>query len=176
MRAPVPAVAFVAPSDTGKTTFLVEVIRELRRRGRTVGAVKHAPHGFEDLSPETDSRRLAEAGASPAAVVSGRRALLEVSGPEGDLDPGELIGQHFRQVEMVLLEGYKGSPYPKIEVHRTGLGKDLLLVGKDGRSRDPRLLAVVSDGRPKSDLPLFPLHDPRPLCDFLERLFLPPRS
>ncbi len=101
----VPVVSFVGKSGVGKTTALELVIRELKRRGRRVGTVKHDAHGFDMDKPGKDSWRHAEAG-SDAVAVSGphKMALIRRLDEEMALDD---IVRLMGDVEIVLTEGYK---------------------------------------------------------------------
>ena len=166
------AVSFVAPSGTGKTTFLVQVLRELAGRGVQVGAVKHGSSRFEIDHPGKDSWRLTEAGASPMVISSSEKIALVQTGLEKEVPIGEIISRFMSGVDLVLTEGYKAEDLPKIEVHRAGTGSGLLFAGPRGEILDRSLIAVVSDADLEVPVPLFPLDDPGPTCDFLVRRFL----
>ena len=109
-------------SGSGKSTLLVALLPLLRARGLTVSTIKHAHHGFDMDRPGKDTFRHREAGAHEVLVASGTRwALLhEVAGPEPTLP--DLLTK-LDPVDIVLVEGFKAHPYPKLEVHRPALGK-----------------------------------------------------
>ncbi len=109
-------------SGSGKTTLLVALLPLLRARGLTVSTIKHAHHGFDMDRPGKDTYRHREAGAHEVLVASGTRwALLhEVAGPEPTLP--DLLTK-LDPVDIVLVEGFKAHPYPKLEVYRPALGK-----------------------------------------------------
>lgn len=142
---------FVGWSGSGKTTLLVAVLPLLRAAGLTVSTVKHTHHGFDMDRPGKDTYRHREAGAHEVLVAAGTRWVLlhEVEGPEPSLP--DLLDR-MDPVDLVLVEGYKSHPFPKIEVHRPTLGKPPLWPD------DPNVLAVASDaaldiaGRPWLDL------------------------
>lgn len=100
--------------NSGKTTFLEQLLPCLRSRGRKVAVIKHDGHDFEPDVPGTDSHRLRMAGAEGVAVYSDGRWMMVREEP-GNLEG--LLGQ-FSDFDMVLLEGQKYSPYPKIELVR----------------------------------------------------------
>lgn len=113
----IPILAFVGRSNCGKTTLLVQVVALLTARGYRVGVVKHTRHHAVVLdAPATDTRRLWDAGAAhvtlaaPARVVHAHRYADEP-------DVGAIL-RDVRDVDVVLLEGYKATVYPKIEVVR----------------------------------------------------------
>jgi molybdopterin-guanine dinucleotide biosynthesis protein B len=114
--------AIVGWSGSGKTTLLTGIIPHLRRAGLRISTIKHTHHDFDMDRPGKDSFRHRQAGAHEVLVASGNRwALLhELDGPEPAL-PDLLL--KLDPVDLVLIEGYKSSPCPKLEVHRPSLGK-----------------------------------------------------
>ena len=140
-------------SGSGKTTLLTRLIPLLRDRGLVVSAVKHTHHGFDMDRPGKDTYRLREAGAYEVLVAAGTRwALLhEVTGPEPDLP--DLLAR-MQPVDLVLVEGYKTHPFPKLEVYRPALGKPPIWLDQ------PDVVAVASDAPVETDRRWLPLNDP----------------
>ena len=165
----VKAVAFVSKSGTGKTTLLEKVISRLKGRGYRVGAIKHDAHRFDIDRPGKDSYRLTAAGADTMVISSPEKLALvknhAVSPPVEDL-----LADFFTDVDIVLVEGFKSSSLPKIEVHRRERCAGLLCRGKEN---DPMLLAVASDEPLDLDVPLLDINDSDGITDFIERKFLP---
>jgi molybdopterin-guanine dinucleotide biosynthesis protein B len=146
-------VGLVGWSGAGKTTLIERLLPVLRAHGLTVSTVKHAHHGFDLDQPGKDSWRHREAGAHEVLVAGGARwALLhEVTGPEPGLP--ELLAR-LSPVDVVLVEGFKRHPYPKIEVHRPALGKPPIWPG------EADIVAVAADAPvPGCNRPLLPLND-----------------
>lgn len=164
----VKALAFVAKSGSGKTTLLEKVISRLKDRGYRVGAIKHDAHRFDIDRPGKDSYRLTAAGADTMVISSPEKLALvknhAVSPPVEDL-----LAAFFTDVDIVLVEGFKSSSLPKIEVHRRERSADLLCRGKE---HDPMLLAVASDEPLELDVPRLDINDPDGVTDFIERNFL----
>jgi molybdopterin-guanine dinucleotide biosynthesis protein B len=125
-------------SGSGKTTLLVALLPLLRAQGLRVSTVKHAHAGFDMDRPGKDSHRHREAGAHEVLVAgAGRWALLhEVVGEEPALP--ELLAR-LEPVDLVLVEGFKTHPFPKLEVHRPSLGKPPIWPSQ------PDVVAVASD-------------------------------
>jgi molybdopterin-guanine dinucleotide biosynthesis protein MobB len=167
-----PAVSFTALSGTGKTTLLVEVIAEFGRRGRRVGCLKHDAHDFEIDREGKDSWRLTAAGASPVVISSPEKIAVVRTGLRKEMTPQEIVARYMDGADLVLVEGYKREPLPKIEIHRAGQGADLLCVTREGRILDEGLIAVVSDEDLALPVPVLSLDDIGAICDFLERHFL----
>src|SRR4029078_9135789 len=113
-------------SGSGKTTLINALIPELGARGLSASTIKHARHEFDIDRPGKDSWQHRQAGAHEVMVASSRRWALmhELQGaPEPTLD--ELMAR-MPPVDLLLVEGFKPDPHPKIEVHRPSIGKPLL--------------------------------------------------
>lgn len=157
----IPIIAFAGRSNSGKTTLLEKLILLLRQRGYRVGVVKHTVRAdVETDLPGTDTRRLWEAGAEHVAFVTPDRIVH--THRYAELPPLEMALAGVGDVDLVLIEGFKYGPYPKIEVVRA--------------ARDPALIpdlqgriACVTD---VSDLPCgvpkFAFDDVVGLADFVE--------
>jgi molybdopterin-guanine dinucleotide biosynthesis protein B len=141
------AIGFTGWSGAGKTTLIVKLIPELNRRGLSVSTIKHAHHNFDLDQPGKDSYEHRAAGAEEVLVASANRVALmrELRGaPEPSL--AELL-RLLKDVDLVLVEGFKRDPLPKIEIFRAGNGKPPLY------PEDPNIVAVISDSEPSGRLP-----------------------
>ena len=131
-----PIVSFVGKSNAGKTTLLGEVISELRARKISVGVMKHHHHATSFDTAGKDTFRLSASGAdlvvgvSPVQVATFRRIV--------DPNVDDILRSAFAGIDIVLMEGYKRGPYPKIEVVRAERSAELLC-------SEDELLAVVAD-------------------------------
>ncbi len=141
------------------------VLPLLRAAGLRVSTIKHAHHGLELDRPGKDSFRHREAGAEEVLVVGGQRwALLrEVT----DMPDLAALAGRLAPVDLVLVEGFKSSGIPQIEVHRLSLGKPPLWPAA------PAILAVAADAMLTGTPSLLPLNDPavvaRWITDFVRR-------
>lgn len=116
-----PIVAIVGRKNSGKTTLLVRVAAEFRRRGLRVASVKHGHHEFEIDHPGRDSwRHVHEGGVEAVLLLSSRKVAMVMQTPDGEPDVHEMIGRHFggRGYDLVLVEGFKYGDLPKVEIHR----------------------------------------------------------
>ncbi len=152
-------------SGSGKTTLLTALIPLLTARGRSVSTVKHAHHDFDLDQPGKDSWRHRAAGAHEVMIATSRRwALLhENQGEEPDL--AALLAR-LAPVDLVLVEGFKASPHPKIEVHRPSLGKPPIWPGRAD------IRAVASDvALQHCAVPQLDLSNPGAVADWIAASF-----
>ena len=159
-----PVLGFAAFSGTGKTTLLKQLIPLLAERGIRVGVIKHAHHNFDIDKPGKDSYELRKAGARQLLVASARRwALMTENDSIGDPELDGLIGRlALDSIDLVLVEGFKHVPYPRIELHRPALGHPLLY------PEDSSVIAVAADAPIEcGDLPLLDLNDAAAVTDFI---------
>ena len=152
---------FAGWSGSGKTTLIERIIPEITARGVRVSVIKHAHHGFDVDKPGKDSWRHREAGAGEILLVSDERWVLmhEMRGaPEPDLGAQLAI---LSPCDLVLVEGFKDVPIPKIEIHRPAHGKALLYPG------NPAIVAIATDADLSAPLPCLNLNDPAAVATFI---------
>lgn len=159
-------IGFAAWSGTGKTTLLEAVVARLQARDLRVAVIKHAHHDFDIDKPGKDSHRLRQAGARQVMVASRRRWALITEHDDGRPEPrlAELLPQlDHAHLDLVLVEGFKHEPIPKVELHRPALGKPLLY------PNDPSVIAIAADGPLAAEpgLPVLDLNDPDAVVDFV---------
>lgn len=156
-----PVVSVVAKSGTGKTTFLEKLLPELKSRGLKVGLLKHHGHATPFDAPGKDTYRLAQAGADVVIGASAVQvAIFRQENGSDDLDA--VIARHGAGLDLLLTEGYKRGPYPKIEIHRAERSAELLC-------QPDELLALVSDTPWFLPVPQFGLDDVAGVADLLQR-------
>lgn len=152
-----PVFSFIAYSNTGKTTYIVELIAELTRRGVRVGAIKHDAHEFEIDKQGKDSWRFARSGAQVVAVVSQTKCAVMDYRPVSFVETVSRI----KNVDIIIAEGWHSEAENRIAVYRSDSGSPLKAPARD-------CLAVVSDvPLDTGGTPLFPLGDAGPMADFL---------
>lgn len=150
-------------SGSGKTTLLTAMLPLLRAHGLTVSTIKHANHGFDMDRPGKDSHRHREAGAHEVLIASTHRWVLlhEVEGAE---PPLPALLQKLEPVDLVLVEGFKSHPFPKLEVYRAVLGKPPIWPDS------PDVVAVASDTEPDTGgRTLLALNDPAAVAAWVVR-------
>jgi molybdopterin-guanine dinucleotide biosynthesis protein B len=140
-------IGLVGWSGSGKTTLITRLIPWLMGRGVTVSTIKHAHHRFDMDRPGKDSFAHRDAGAAQVLLASSQRWALMTEhrgAPEPELP--ELLAQ-LAPVDLVLVEGFKNGPHPRIEVHRAALGQPWLYPVRSG------IVAVASDVAPPEGAP-----------------------
>lgn len=165
---PLPLLGFCAwGSGIGKTTLLISLIPLLNQHGLKVSVVKHAHHAFDIDTPGKDSYRIRAAGAVQTMLGSRNRWALmtELKHLAPDLTEPSLaeLLTHLDTsiVDLILVEGFKREPIPKIEVFRPLLGNPLLA------DYDPNVIAVAADGPVATSLPQLDLNDVPAIADFV---------
>jgi molybdopterin-guanine dinucleotide biosynthesis adapter protein len=147
---------------SGKTTLLAKVIPRLVAGGRTVSTIKHAHDGFDIDQPGKDSHTHRMAGATEVLIGSAKRFALmhELRGaPE---PPLQALLVRLAPVDLVIVEGFKREPHPKLEVHRVSIGKPLIY------PNDSWIVAVASDAPlPGTELPVIGLDDIETIADVM---------
>lgn len=160
-----PVVSFVARPNHGKTTVIENVIPELIGRGYKIGTIKHHVHHFEMDKPGKDTWRHKQAGAHTVALSS-PTGLGIIKDVPGDSSIEDLVAHYFSDMDLVLTEGYKTGPMPKVEVFRKEISSSPL------DNRDATWAAFVTDTHLDSDLPQFSCQDINGLASFLIDSFI----
>lgn len=159
-----PVLGFAAFSGTGKTTLLEKLIPQLTERGIRISMVKHAHHAFDIDQPGKDSYRLRKAGAVQMLIASSQRQALmtENTTPQEPRFDKLITRLDLDNIDLVLVEGFKHVPFPKIELHRQTLGKTLLY------PEDPDIIAVASDHLTDcGELPALDINDTAAIAAFI---------
>jgi molybdopterin-guanine dinucleotide biosynthesis protein B len=154
------AIQIVGRRKHGKTTLMVELLREIGRRGLRVGSIKHSSHTHELDTPGKDSYRHREAGAAPAAVVTPTATAVHL--PVAQEQVLDRMAPLFDGCDLVLVEGWiDRTGWPKVEVWRAEVGGVPLAAERSD------IAAVVSDDAPEVQAPVWPRRDLSGLCDRL---------
>jgi molybdopterin-guanine dinucleotide biosynthesis protein B len=149
--------------NSGKTGLAVRLVTEFTRRGYRISTIKHAHHDFDIDKVGADSFRHREAGAHEVALVSGTRYAI-MHEMRGAPEPAfEDILARLAPCDLVLIEGYKREPIPKIEARRLESAKREPLA-----PYDPHIVAIAADHHvPDSTLAVFDLDDTLAIADFI---------
>nr|WP_295711403.1 molybdopterin-guanine dinucleotide biosynthesis protein B [uncultured Halomonas sp.] len=131
LTASFPVLGIAAWSGTGKTTLLEKLLPQLAAYGLKVAVIKHAHHAFDVDQPGKDSYKLRTAGAAPVLVASRQRfALMQETPDQQEPDLAELITMMVpHHPDLVIVEGFKAWPFPKLVLYRDGVGDSAILTG-----------------------------------------------
>ena len=154
---------FAGYSGSGKTTLIERLIPLFTERGIRVSLIKHAHHTFDVDHPGKDSHRHRQAGCTEVLITSSRRWALmhELRGA-----PEPPLNEHVKRMspcDLLLVEGVKREPIPKLEVYRAEVGEPLI------HPHDQNIVAIASDARLDTRLPQFDLNAPAEIADFVVR-------
>lgn len=159
-----PVVTVIGKSGAGKTTLLVQLIAEFKRRGYRVGTIKHHSHsGFDIDKPGKDSWRHAQAG-SDHVVIAAPDKLASYRRLEQEMTLAEITTQ-MKDLDIILVEGYKRAGMPSIEVVRAALSTEII-------SSPEQCFALVTDSLLPLSIPQFGAEDTDKLADLIEKRFL----
>jgi len=171
-----PIVSFIGRSNSGKTTLIEKLIPEFTARGYRLGIIKHSGHRFDIDTEGKDTWRYRKAGADAViAAAPGEIALIRNHACQ---TPEDLAG-YCRDMDLVIVEGFKQGRQPRIEVYRKVQPEGPLF------SENIPIVALVTDAMPdelskkslhapfSTEIPLFGLEDIKKIADFIEKRFLP---
>lgn len=146
-------------SGSGKTTLLEQLIPRFVAAGQRVAGIKHTHHGFDPDTPGKDSWRMRASGCENVVLVGARHLTLMRHYPEHQPSPeiAEALAVLPAETDLVLVEGYKWSDFPKLEVYRPAIGNAPLW------DEVPGVVAVATDDgahvRARTALPVLDLAD-----------------
>ncbi len=151
-RRVIPILSVVGRSNTGKTTFIERLIPILKAKGLRVATIKHHLHDFESDREGKDSYRHKKAGAKIAMVVSPQKVAFTAD-TEKELTLAELVSTYVRDVDLVIVEGFKQEPTPKIEIYR--YSEEVMPLSRE----DHDVFAVLSDRPIDASVPVLSRDD-----------------
>ena len=128
----------IGQPGSGKTTLIVDIIKELKKQNIKVGSLKHSAHVHELDKPGKDSFRHRKAGASPVSMVTKEMTAVYLS-KTPKLTPQALMEKYYSDIDIVLIEGWISGPHDKIEIWRKAVKKPPLF------SNISHVKAIVSD-------------------------------
>jgi molybdopterin-guanine dinucleotide biosynthesis protein MobB len=136
-------ISIIGRKNAGKTTLAVALSSELVRRGHRVMTIKHGHHPADVDRQGSDTwRHFHEGRAERVLIASPELRVLFERSPD-DYDPVRLARQYMTGADIVLTEGYKAAPLPKIEVYRRTIGSKPIYDGSSPQTH--QWVAVITD-------------------------------
>ena len=152
---------FAGWSGSGKTTLIEKLIPRFVKRGLRVSLFKHAHHSFDVDQPGKDSHRHRIAGCTEVMVSSSRRWAL-MHELRGEHEPSfEEQLKHLAPCDLLLVEGFKFQPIPKLEVYRPAVESPPL------HPNDTHIVAIATDSKLEARLPVLDLNDDAGIAVFI---------
>jgi len=161
---PIPVLGLAAFSGTGKTSLLKKLIPLLKAKGFRVGLVKQSHHDFEIDQPGKDSYELRKAGATQTLLTSPYRwALIHEHETPAETPLVEILSKmDVTALDIILVEGFKNTSFPKIELNRIDVGKPLLYPDDDS------IIALATDSQHnKHNIPVLNINHIEGILDFI---------
>ena len=169
-----PIIGFAAFSGTGKTTLLEKLIPLLASTGINIGLIKASHHDIDPDKPGKDSYRLRKAGTCQLVLSSPKRSICYTEYPQKQQhnlnEQLRLLDQE--RLDLIIVEGFRDAPIPKIELHRKDYIKPFLF------EQDDHIIALAWDGNPgiavPEHLPQLDLNNPEEIAHFLQQHIMNP--
>ena len=157
-------------SGSGKTTLCTKLIENFTKIGIKVGTLKHAHHKFELDKPGKDSFNLRKAGSRPMIISSKERfALIQENDENEEKSLFQMLEMFakdpIQKCDLIIVEGFKNEPIPKIEVYRKIIGKPELY------KEDKNIFAIATDTKIDSPIPILDLNKVNSISDYILKKF-----
>lgn len=155
-------VSIVGKSDSGKTTLILKLLPELKRRGKRIAVAKHCPCGFDLDVKGKDSWKFTQAGGE-GTFLSSQETIALLRPREGLSNLKERLQNYFSDFDLVLMEGYNNEAgINKIQIIRSGIG--------EVDSPLDEIIAYISDMSLDKDKPVYHPDDISAIASFIETL------
>lgn len=154
----IPLIFIAGYANSGKTTVAERLVRSLKAREYRVAAIKHAAHGYKSDAEGKDSWRYYEAGADSVAIVGPDAYTLHRRCRQRPVLNDILV--EIKNVDIIIVEGFKSEPGPKIEVYREDSNQIRLPANSE-------IVAVVSDVLLGEQVPCFTFEQTEELAEFV---------
>ncbi len=158
-------IGFAAFSGTGKTTLIKKIVSILSEKKYTVSVIKHAHHNFDLDQPGKDSYEIRKSGAENILISSEKRwALIHENKNNQELTLENLLDiLENIESDIILVEGFKKENFPKIELYRKEIGKDLLFYN------DKNIVAFATDAdiNIEGNIEKLDINNPQQIVDYI---------
>jgi molybdopterin-guanine dinucleotide biosynthesis protein B len=136
-------ISVIGHKNAGKTTLVAALAHEFKRQKKRVATIKHASHPVDVDRPDTDSWRHFHEGNADGVLVASPELRVTFERRPDDTGPEDLARRYFSDMDIVLVEGFKTAPIPKIEVFRKEIAKGPLFSPEASNASD--WIAIITD-------------------------------
>jgi molybdopterin-guanine dinucleotide biosynthesis protein B len=136
-------ISVIGHKNAGKTTLVAALAHEFKRQKKRVATIKHASHPVDVDRPDTDSWRHFHEGNADGVLVASPELRVTFERRPDDTGPEDLARRYFSDMDIVLVEGFKTAPIPKIEVFRKEIAKAPLFNAEASNASD--WIAIITD-------------------------------
>ena len=153
-------IGIIGWKNSGKTYYVQEIIKKLRKKGYSVASIKHAHHEFDVDKPKTDSFLHRKAG-SQQVIISSSKRWVKITELENSAEKNltELL-QQLSTTDIVIVEGFKNDNHPKIEIIKEK-SKNYLF------NQISNVVALVSDIEVNSNIKKFKKNEIELIVNFI---------
>ena len=151
-------ISIIGRKNAGKTSLVVALASELTRRGKRVMTIKHAAHPAVLDTPGTDTFRHFHEGKAERVLIASPEVRAVIEKSPDDTDPVTLARRYLAEADIVLVEGFKAEPLPKIEVYRRAVA-DRPLYDPSRANADQWIAIVTDDATFEADCPVLRFKD-----------------
>ena len=150
--------SIIGRKDTGKTSLVVALSSEFTRRGKRVMTIKHASHPAALDTPGTDTFRHFHEGKAERVLIASPQIRAVIERSPDDTDPITLARRYLTDADIVLVEGFKAEPIPKVEVFRRAVA-DSPLYDPAAANANEWIAIVTDDGKLQAECPVLRFKD-----------------
>jgi molybdopterin-guanine dinucleotide biosynthesis protein MobB len=136
-------ISIVGKKNSGKTTLVVALVRELVRRGHRVMTIKHGIHPFDFDQKGRDTWRHMHEGGAERVVMESPQSRILIAHTTEEMGPREIAARYLPDAHFVVVEGFKKADLPKIEVYRRAVHAEPLYSPSEPDAK--QYLALITD-------------------------------
>ncbi|MDQ1271823.1 MAG: molybdopterin-guanine dinucleotide biosynthesis adapter protein [Planctomycetota bacterium] len=160
----IPVVSIIGKQNTGKTTLISLIIPLLKKKGYKIGTIKYNIPSFEIDYKGKDTYRHYEAGADVVSISSSKKLAIVKRVDKKSPSIKAIIEGNYRDIDIVLVEGYKHWRYPYIEIQNNHQQK------KSENKEDKHHLRITSMTNTHPHVPTFTKSDLKNVVHFIESI------
>ncbi len=157
---------FCGWSGSGKTDLICRIISSLNKKRISVSTIKHTHHDVSIDKTGKDSFKHKESGAKEVLFGGGSNwTLIHTGKASYEYQVNDLIKKMSKDNDLIIVEGFKKSKIPKLEVYNSQRNKTILAKGNDS------IVGIVCDKISAEvkglGIPVFDFHETEKISNFI---------